>query len=313
MRTVEELLQAAIAYSRPLEEIEFSLRDAHGCVTAQPVSADNRTVLSEGILLGDRELLTVASAGVARLSVLPRPRVVSLTVADDLVVVGAPAAAGQLPDAVNVMLTTAMRESGADGFRAGPVRLDAGFFANALNDQLVRCDLVLIVADLSFDHDTEELTSDAGRLIVEVLQQTGVAPIVFTAIDPGPVVGLTQLEHSGTPVLLIDGSPDSAFVGFEVFARPMMRVMAGRPNIFRPVVRARLTEAVKAAAGVRSFQFANIALDQASHAPMVTVLDGSRESAADWMYQANALVIIPEGIASLNAGDEAAVIRLDRE
>lgn len=313
MRSVEDQIQSGIQLSPALEEIEFSLRDAQGCVTSRPISNESGVVLPAGSFLGDRELLAAASARAARVGAHPKPRVVSLTVGDDLVDISSAVDSDVAPDAVNVMLTATIRNSGAHGFRAGPIRENAEALANALHDQLVRSDLVMIVFDLAVDAQTGSPSNAVTSLVLEVLQETGCAPIEFAQVDPGPAVGLTQLAGSATPVLLLHRDPDSAFVGYEVFARPMILAMAGHANRFRPVVRAQLASPAAAPAGVRRFAFGQIGLDRQTKTPQVRIIDSPREVAASWMCTANALVIVPEGVTQLAAGDEVAAIRLDRE
>ena len=76
-------------------------------------------VLRRGTLLGPGQIALLAAAGIARVRVVPRPRVVVISTGDELVEVGRTPGFGQIVDSNSVMLTAAVTAVGATPFRVG--------------------------------------------------------------------------------------------------------------------------------------------------------------------------------------------------
>lgn len=62
-------------------------------------------------------------------------------------------------------------------------------------------------------------------------------------MKPGKPVAFAVLGNK--PVFALPGNPVAAMVAFEMFVRPAMLKMMGHSRIFRPVVRATVTEQMK--------------------------------------------------------------------
>mgnify|MGYP001325572742 CR=1 FL=1 len=278
-----------------------------GILLAGSHRAAGSHLLAAGTRLGDRELATVAAGGHARIPVHPEPRVVFVTVGDELVDTTRALTTGLVHDAVAVMLVAAGEQAGATTFRGGPSRRDVTSLAKTIEDQLVRADLIVVVGE-----DDSEANPQEG-LVANALKQAGCQDLEYCQLLPGPAIGLGTVGDDQIGVITIGSSALSAFVGFEVLVRPTIAALAGRQGLFRPVVRATLTEAVAGNAGLREFIPAFVRLDAQGTRALVSPLHEPGEQASLWLHRANALAILPEDAASKGDGDEVAVIRLDRE
>ncbi len=278
-----------------------------GVVAAGSQRAAGAHLLSAGTRLGDRELATVAAGGHARVSVYPRPRVVIITVGDELVDTTRALVQGLEYDVVSIMLVAAGEQAGATAFRGGPARRDIHALARTVEDQLVRADLILIVGE------DESTVNPHDGLVASALREAGCQDLEYAQLRPGPAMGLGTVGEDGIPVITIGSSVLAAFIGFEVFARPTIAALSGRQSLFRPVVRATLTEEVVGHGGVREFRPGSVRLDAQGTRALVSVLHEPDEQAALWLGNANALVILPEEAPIKHEGEEVAVIRLDRE
>ena len=264
-------------------------------------------VVPAGTRLLDRELAAVATAGHARVSVHPQPRVVVVTVGDELVDTTRALTSGLVHDSVSVMLTAAGDQAGATTFRGGPCRRDRQALARTIEDQLVRADLIVVVGE----NDGEPHPGEG--LVAAALKEAGCEDLEYCQLEPGPAIGLGTLGEDQIPVVTVGRTPLAAFVGFEVAVRPIIAALAGRGSLFRPVVRANLTDQIESRGGRREFFPAIVRLDSTSQRALVTVLHEPADEAALWLFRANALVIVPEAATALPAHEEVAVIRLDRE
>jgi molybdopterin biosynthesis enzyme len=124
------------------------------------------------------------------------------------------------------------------------------------------------------------------------------------AMQPGMPQGFGQVE--GKPYFGLPGNPVSVFVSFEVFIRPALLKMMGRKQLFRPEVRAVLTDEVVGPRG--KTQFARVLVRPAEEGHYKATPTGGRGSnLIATVSRANGLAIVPPGVERAAPGDEVAV------
>ena len=210
-------------------------------------------VLEAGTRLGPGQLGLLAAVGRDRVVVRPRPRVVILSTGSELVEPGAPTAPGQIHESNSYILTTAAREAGAIAFRVGIVPDDDRSLMNAIEDQLIRADLVLTSGGVSVG---------AYDVVKEVLCRLGTVAFETVAMQPGKPQGFGTIGPDSTPIITLPGNPVSSYVSFEVFVRPVIRRMLGVEPLHRPVVRAVCEGAMTSPAGKRQYARAWLGVDR---------------------------------------------------
>ncbi len=257
------------------------------------VGADVRTgevVLTAGTRLGARQLALAATLGHGRLHVHPTPRVVLLSVGDELVEPGsARPPEGAVFETDGHALEAAVRDAGATPVRVGILPDDRGTLREALDDQLVRADLVVITGGLS------ELVGDTVK---DVLATLGTVRLDHVAMTPGFRHGFgtvgTELGADRTvPIFALQGDPVAAQVSFEVFVRPALRAMAGHSELYRPSVAARATHGWTAPTGLRQFVPATV-LGSPEEGYRVTALGDPLAPTVSALAHANALAVVGE-------------------
>lgn len=283
--------------------------------TDVPVGA---TVLTAGTRLGARHLSVAAAVGRSRLRVHPRPRVVVVTVGDELVEPGRAASRGKRPDANGHALVAAARDAGASAVRVGPVPDERGGLREAIADQLVRADLVLITGGLS---------PGPWDTVTDVLAPLGTVRFDHVAMTPGDRQGFgtvqvadegTDLVHPGglgaagvgVPIFALPGHPVSAMVSYEVFVRPALRAMGGHAGVYRPSVRAAVCRPMLSPAGRRHFVPARLTGSPAEGYLVDPVGDPSTASLGQ-LAAANALMVVGEDTTRVRAGDSLACLVLE--
>jgi len=195
------------------------------------------------------------------------------------------------------LLTTAVRETGAVAYRVHSIPENEDQLKNAIEDQLVRADLIIISGER---HD------DSFDLITRTLKQLGEVTDVEIAIDSSGRHNYGVIGPDKVPVVTLPGDPIAAYISFELLVRPMIRTMLGASTIHRPAVKARLEKGLSSTAGVRSYVRGILSEDGKSITPL-----GSQDEQAT-LSDANAFIAVPEGDSELPAGAEVTVVVLER-
>ncbi|HUR14658.1 MAG TPA: gephyrin-like molybdotransferase Glp [Mycobacteriales bacterium] len=258
-------------------------------------------VLAAGTHLGAAQVGLAAAVGRARLLVRPRPRVVIVSTGDELVEPGGALRLGQLHDSNSVALTAACTEAGAIAYRVGIIPDDGPRLLDALEDQLVRADLLLTSGGVSVG---------AYDVVKEVLLRLGTVGFHRVAMQPGMPQGFGVIGPDRTPVFGLPGNPVSALVSFEAFVRPALRRMIGAPTVTRPVISAVTSADLASPPGKRSFL--RVRLEVKDGAYVVTPVSGTGSHLVAGLSRANAFAVVPEGVEHVAAGQPVQVMVLER-
>ena len=260
------------------------------------------TVLGAGTFLGAAQIGLLAAVGKDRVKVRPRPRVVVISTGSELVEPGLPLTLGQITDSNSFTLTAAAREAGAVAYRVGPVPDDETVLLGLIEDQLVRADLVITSGGVS---------AGAYDVVKQVLSDLGTVTFEKVAMQPGMPQGFGTIGEEATPIFTLPGNPVSAFVSFEVFVRPAIRKMLGVSRLHRPSVKAVIQSTLRSPDGKR--QFARARWQAAPDgSDLVTPLAGQASHMVADLAYANALVVVPEHVTEIAAGQVVDTVLLER-
>lgn len=263
--------------------------------------ADGATVLAAGTQIGAVQAGIVASLGLSRVRVHPRPRVVVFATGDALLDAGDHFQGGHTFDGTSHALAAAAREAGATPYRMPTVPATVDALSGVIEDHLIQADLLVIsgvVRPSGYDP------------LGEVLARLGDVDVRQVALDPGPVQVFGRVGDDGTPVFVLPTETVAAMIGFELFVRPALRRMLGAASTRRPQVRAELTHAVTSVAGQRQFVRASVRHDPA-RGYVATPVGGDMPTLTA-LAAANALVVVPESMERVAAGTTLGTVLLER-
>lgn len=297
----------------PLEHTDRG--DATVQITAAPAPGENmrpqaadlragQIALAAGIRIGARHIALLAAVGRQRVAVHPRPRVVIISVGDELVEPGRTAGDGYVYDANGHALATAVQDASGSTFRVPAVPDERRQLGEVLEDQLVRADLIITTGGLSFG---------ANDTVKEVLSPLGTVRFDNVGIAPGRQFGVGTVGED-TPILCLPGDPVSAQVGFEIFVRPALLAMAGKRELYRPTVRAAVTTGWSSPRDRREFLSATIVgSPEAGYQATPTTPPGSAAAAPalSGLARGNALIVVPQDMEQVFAGTELNCLLLD--
>jgi molybdopterin molybdotransferase len=271
-------------------------RGAHIRRAAEDVVA-GEVVLTAGTLIGARQVAILAAVGSGVVTVHPRPRIAVISTGSELVEPGEPLRHGLISDSNSYLLVAACREAGADAYRVGPIVDDEAQFLEAVEDQLHRCDLILTSGGVSMGaYDT----------VKTVLTAVGTVEFTKVAMNPGMPQGHGFVGEDEVPIITLPGNPVSSYVSFENFVRPAIRRMRGLSDLMRPEVVAVCTAALTSPAGKRQFARARF-LPSGAIAPSGV---GQGSHVMGGLAGADALIVIPEDVTQIAAGDPVTVMDL---
>ena len=256
-------------------------------------------LIDEGTVLGPRHLGLLASVGRATIAVRPRPRVVVLSTGTELREPGTQLGHDSIYDGNSYLLAAAARRAGALAYRVGIVPDQPRAFLDALDDQLVRADVVVTSGGVSMgDYD----------VVKEALAPLGTVWFGPVAMQPGKPQGFGTVGEDDTLIFTLPGNPVSSYLSFELFVLPALRTMMGLEPALAPdgADAADPRDHLARRGGASSCA----ATTEPGHG-RVSPVGGPGSHLVGDLAEANALVVVPEDVTRLPAGAEVGVIHLD--
>ncbi|QCW51618.1 molybdopterin molybdotransferase MoeA [Nocardioides dongxiaopingii] len=267
-------------------------------------------VVEAGTALGPRHLGLLASLGRPSVLVRPRPRVLVVSTGSELRDPGEELDADSIYDGNSYLLSGSVRRAGGVASRVGLVPDRPQAFLDALAERLPETDVVVTSGGISMgDYD----------VVKEALLSVGTVWFGGLAMQPGKPQGFGHLvspDDPGrrVPFFALPGNPVSSYLSFEVFVRPALRRMLGlTPETRRPVT-ARLTHAVTSPPGRRQFLRGVVTVGpDGTTVTEVEPVGGSGSHLVGDLAASDALIVVPEDVTAVAAGERVTVIRLDQD
>lgn len=249
--------------------------------------------LPAGTRMGPAQLGLLAALGLTTVEVREPWSVLLVTTGDEVVEPGEELTAGRIFDSNGTLLEASMRQAGLDVVRTGISGDDPSRLLEVLRRHTVpgdgRVDLIVTTGGVS---------KGAYEVVRQAMANQAV-DFLPVAMQPGGPQGLGAFE--GVPFLGFPGNPVSCLVSFEMFLRPALSQVLGTPAP-RPVLRARLAEALGSPDGKHQIRRGTVAADGT-----VRMEGGAGSHLVHALARANALVQIPGDVTELAQGDEVEV------
>ena len=252
--------------------------------------------------LGPRDIGVLAGIGLGKVLVRPRPRVVVISTGSELVDPGLELSNDQqIFDSNSYMLAAAAKATGVQVFRVGQVSDDRNELKRLIADQLLRADLILTTGGVSQgDFD----------IVKAVMPEMGPCDFAQVAMQPGKPQGFGLIGFDRVPMIMLPGNPVSAFVSFEAFVRPVIRKLMGVRPYVRRVVRCQAAHDMTSISGRTQLARGIVNLDPLG-GRQVELAGGHGSHLLADLARSNALVILPEEVEFVAAGQDVDVWLLD--
>lgn len=258
------------------------------------------TLVQPGALVTPGLVGAAAALGHEELPVASRPKVAIMATGDELRstdAYGEVIRGVAVPESNSSMLAAQATACGARIVSSRLVGDERTLLRDAVTEALAADVLVVSGGASMGDRD----------LVKEVLLELGFEPEFWRVrMRPGSPVAFGVLGE--LPVFSLPGNPSSAFVTFEVLARPLIGARAGLPP---DPLRTILSVAGEELAGpARTTSFLRVKLDHGGTPPVATLSGPQGSGLVRALALAEGLARIPEGVSRIRAGEAVEVTRV---
>lgn len=236
---------------RPQENVVEIMRPIAPRADVRSVGEDIKAgelLLTQNRLIGPTEIGCLLASGVINVVVRGRPQVAILPTGSELVRPGDALAPGAVVEYNSAMLASMAAQWGAAPSVAESVPDDPNSIWNTVQELLADNHLVAVIGGSS---------AGRGDHVPDVIRRYGQLLVHGVRIAPGKPVALGLIE--GKPVIGVPGYPVSAWVAFDLFAKPVIFQMLGVSPPGRARIRAYVRRKIPSRAGVEEFVRVNIA------------------------------------------------------
>ncbi|PIE82316.1 MAG: molybdopterin molybdenumtransferase MoeA [Chloroflexi bacterium] len=256
-------------------------------------------VLPQGHLLRPQEIGVLASLGRSKVKVIRRPRVAILATGDELLPVEEALQPGKIRNSNGYAQASQVKALGAEPIFLGIARDKEEDVRQKLQEGLdANVDLFVSSAGVSVG---------AYDVVKSVLVHDG--QVGFWRVRMRPGKPLAFGTYAGIPYIGLPGNPVSAMVSFERFARAAILKMAGHSAVERPQVTVILQDVIHSD-GRESYVRAVVSRNQqGDYLATTTGSQGSHMMTS--LVQANALLIVPEGVEFVGRGEKLTAWMID--
>ncbi len=256
-------------------------------------------VLPPGHVLRPQEISVLASLGVAEVEVVRRPRVAVLATGDELIPVNEPLQPGKIRNSNGYAQTAQVKALGA-------IPVPLGIARDTEEDVRGRLQAGLD-AGMDLFVSSAGVSVGAYDVVKAVLEDEG--NVGFWRVRMRPGKPLAFGTYAGIPYLGLPGNPVSSMVSFERFARPAILKMAGHEELERPQVAVTMRDDVYSDGRET---YARAVVERGPDGGYVATTTGSQGShIMTSIVKANALVIVPEGVKHVPAGERLQAMMID--
>lgn len=250
-----------------------------------------KQILRKGRRLRPEDIGIMKALGHTKARVARRPKIGIISTGDELVDSPTKLRLGKIVDVNRPILSGLVEELGAVPVDMGIARDREEEVTNALRRALKVSDAVLITAGSSVGK------KDFIPKCINSLGKPGML-VHGVAMRPALPTGLALIK--GKPVVSLPGFPVSAMVAFRAFCRPLIARLSGSHGQSELAVKAVLKSRINGIHGHRTY--VRVTLTHSAEGLAAEPVKTQRSSALMSMIDANGIVTVPEGVATVEAG-----------
>jgi molybdopterin molybdotransferase len=248
-------------------------------------------ILEKGRKVESAQLGLCAMFGIHDIPVYRKPKVAILASGNELLLSGEKVIPGKVYDANSLMLASLVEKCGGAPYPMG-ISPDDKQMIKERFDASVKLGVDLIISSAG-------VSVGAFDYMRQVIEENG--RIDFWRVNMRPGKPLVSGNYRGITYLGLPGNPVSAFVGFLVFIEPLIKKMAGYPNLFRREYTVKLANKIQSD-GRQSYLRGLVTEDGGALTGKMVEHQSSGDMVT--LSRANTLLIIPSGVKSVRSGEK---------
>ncbi|GGF94781.1 molybdopterin molybdotransferase MoeA [Paenibacillus aceti] len=260
--------------------------------------ADGDKLLDKGCKISAGEISVLATFGLAEVPVMRRPQVAVLSTGSELLKVEEPLQDGKIRNSNTYMLACQIAEAGGEPhlLEAIPDQLDRA--RQIISEALASYDIVITTGGVSVgDYD----------IMADLVKGPDVE-LLFNKVMMRPGSVTTAAVQDGKLLFALSGNPGACFVGFELFVRPLIGGMLGRPQPFLPEIEAELGADYPKINNFTRFVRGRLELSTGKPVVYPALLDES--SVMITIKDSDVLIVIPPTTTGIQAGEKVKALKL---
>ena len=254
------------------------------------------SIMSEGQRIRGMDVGVLAALGRSRVSIRPRPRVVTFSAGERLAEPGQPLGEGAVRESNSFALASMTREAGAEATRAGVVPSSVDVIREKFHSYLPQADVFVSAGGISEDEPVRLAADGLGPFDVWELSVRPDLRIGFGSIQSRPLFALPE-------------NPVAATLAFELLVRPALLKMGGRRTVNRPEVAATMEDGHEQRPGRESFLRVRAWRDDSGWRARLSGRQGP--SVVSSVSGANALAVVAPDKAGIRPGEQVRLILLE--
>lgn len=249
--------------------------------------------IRKGNLLTPAAIGFLASLGITKVDVIPRPRISIVVTGNELRKPGLELSFGQVYEANSYALSSALKNEGVEDIRAFEADDDVEILTNVIKTALEDTDVLLLAGGVSVgDYD----------FVIEASQRCGIQQ-VFHKVKQRPGKPLFFGTWNKTLIFGLPGNPSSVLSCYYNYVLPSLKQMSGKQNPVKEV-KAELADSYKKPAGLTHF------LKGIYEDGKATPLSAQESFRLSSFAYANCLICLDEEREDFSAGDSVTIMLL---
>lgn len=272
--------------------------------TGEDIRKD-QVIFQAGHRIRPQDIGALCGVGVTGVHAYRRPRAAVIPTGNEIISPGQAAAAGQVRDINSYHLCALIGQTGGEPVRFGIVPDDKDQLKEAVLKAVSETDLVLLSGGSSVG------TKDLTAAVITELGKPGIL-VHGVAVKPGKPTLCAMVN--GRPVIGLPGHPAAVAIGFDLFVRPVLRILSGESTppwegLFRRSVRAKITRNIASHPGREDY--VRVALDFSEEGLTARPILG-KSGLISTLVDAVGVVVVPENKLGLEKGEEVEVELFDK-
>jgi len=279
-------------------------------IIASPKSAGNYAKIGEDMNNGDVIVATgklidaatvaiLATFGYQQVKVYKQPCAIVFASGDELVDASEKPTIGKIRNSNGPSITAQLQLWGARAIDGGIVHDKKDLVAQTLLSALEQYQVVITTGGVSVgDYD----------IMKEVYQEIG-AEILFWRVAMRPGTPMVVAKWKDKIIFGLSGNPSASYISCELFVRAFILKLQGHNDVWRPFVKATLTNSIGKVVDQDRFLRAVCAIDRCGKL-VVESLPKQKSGVLANLVDANALIYVPAANSQINTGDMVDIILL---